>query len=93
MKRFLCAAALIASIHYTAQGLLWRSQAMRLALALPLGFSWRYVSFPLFWILPRTLTQGSFWLIGACNSTLRGLAGSAVLWLASKRRALRVRSS
>ena len=89
MKRFLCTAALIASIHYTAQGLLWRSHAV----ALPLSCSWRYVSFPLFWILPRTLTQGSFWLIGACNSTLRGLAGSVVLWVASKRRALRVRSS
>ena len=89
MRRFLCAAALIASIHYTAQGLLWRSQA----LALPLSVSWRYVSFPLFWILPRTLTQGSFWLIGVCNSALRGLAGSVVLWIASKRRTLRVRSS
>ena len=93
MRRFLWTSLLIASVHYTAQGLLWRSQAMRLALALPLSFSWRYVSFPLFWILPRTLPQGSFWLIGACNSTLRGLAGSVVLWVASKRRALRVRSS
>ena len=93
MKRFLGSFVLLSVMHCTVQWALWQTQALRLAMALPIELSWRYMSFPLFWFVPTTMTQGSYWLVGPLNSALRGLASTSVLWFTAKRLSLRGRAS
>ena len=84
MKRFVGTFLTFATIHYALQATLWQWQSLRLALVGPWATSmeaagWRYVSFPVFWLLPRGATGASFWLIGGLNSTVRGLFGSVLV--------------
>ncbi len=87
LKRFIGTFIFLATVHYTVQGLIWHAQSLRLAATMPMGHlveatSWRYISFPVFWMVPGTATGVSFWLIGGLNSMCRALFGSVVIeWI------------